>query len=455
MATNFPELAERFIEEHYTLGETSTLRRYEGNWWVWRHHHYTPVLNDVIRAELYDFFRDSLVLSKSAIDNLMDSLKAAVQVRSPSMPCWVASGSHYPRPEDVLAFTNGWLSIPELLERKPRLNPPTPLWFSSEHCAFNYRPNDECPTWLRCLNDWFPDDPDSQNLLQEWFGYCLTSDTAHHKFLFLIGPPRTGKSTILNVLQTLLGGTEQVASTTLQSLGGEFGLQPLIGKNLVQMGEFRISNTKDHSEGLQRMISIIGEDPMYVRRKRIDDLASYKFTTRFMVAGNMVPRLSDSSGALLERMLLLDLEYARPIIDCPDTGLYPKLISEASGILNWAIEGLIRLRTNGRFSQPQTSTDRRNEFELELNPLSEFVRECLTVSPNVGDIPAADLYYVYTKWHEKYRAGRSPFTSLIFGRYLTGAASGRIRLRRATRVNPEPHFVGCRLTPSWAGLVKP
>ena len=65
-------------------------------------------------------------------------------------------------------------------------------------------------------------------LLAEWFGYCLTADTAQQKALMLIGPRRSGKGTILRVLRALVGEAN-ACRTTLAGIGGNFGLAPLLG----------------------------------------------------------------------------------------------------------------------------------------------------------------------------------------------------------------------------------
>jgi putative DNA primase/helicase len=60
--------------------------------------------------------------------------------------------------------------------------------------------------WLDFLNDLWPDDAESIDTLQEIAGYLLTARTDLQKFFMIIGPPRSGKGTIIRVLTALLGG---------------------------------------------------------------------------------------------------------------------------------------------------------------------------------------------------------------------------------------------------------
>jgi len=54
------------------------------------------------------------------------------------------------------------------------------------------------------LSQLWPDDQESIQTLQEWFGYCLLPDTSQQKILFVLGAKRSGKGTIARVLTGLL-----------------------------------------------------------------------------------------------------------------------------------------------------------------------------------------------------------------------------------------------------------
>ena len=69
-----------------------------------------------------------------------------------------------------------------------------------------------CPPparWLQLLKEFWPDDDESIEALQLWFGYCLVADTRQHKLLLLIGPKRTGKGTIATGVAAAGGGRER------------------------------------------------------------------------------------------------------------------------------------------------------------------------------------------------------------------------------------------------------
>ena len=175
---------------------------------------------------------------------------------------------------------------------------------------------------------------ESLDLLQEWFGYCLTGDTSQQKMMLMVGPKRSGKGTIARVLTRLIGNGN-VSGPTTSSLAGPFGLQPLIGKTLAI-----VSDARFHGENIatvvERLLCISGEDTLTVDRKHTTSV-TMKLPTRFMFLTNEFPRLNDASGALAGRFVILRLTQS--FYGKEDTGLTDRLLNELPGILNWAIEG--------------------------------------------------------------------------------------------------------------------
>jgi putative DNA primase/helicase len=52
------------------------------------------------------------------------------------------------------------------------------------------------------------DDVEAIETLQEWCGYCLTTDTRQQKIFLVVGPKRSGKGTIARVLTKTARATE-------------------------------------------------------------------------------------------------------------------------------------------------------------------------------------------------------------------------------------------------------
>ena len=129
----------------------------------------------------------------------------------------------------------------------------------------------------------------------------MGGDTRQQKIFLFVGPRRGGKGTIGRVLTGLLG-PHNVAAPTMAGLSTNFGLQPLIGKPLALVSDARLSGRADGQVGVERLLSISGEDSLTIDRKYRDPWTG-RLSTRFLILTNELPRLSDSSGALASRFV--------------------------------------------------------------------------------------------------------------------------------------------------------
>ena len=132
-----------------------------------------------------------------------------------------------------------------------------------------------------------------------------------------------------------------------------------------------------------------------------------------MVLSNELPRFKDSSGAIANRLLILQMTNS--FLGREDRELDGKLSGELPGILAWALEGLDRLTRNGRFTVPHSSRDAANLMMDLASPVSAFVRERCVRGP--GESVQADrLYDAWKVWAED--NGHHAGAKSTFGRDL-------------------------------------
>ncbi len=303
--------------------------------------------------------------------------------------------------------------------------PATPKFFTVNALEFDPVPNAPPPAaWHQFLHELFDGDIESLDLLQEWFGYCLTGDTSQQKMMLMVGPKRSGKGTLARVLRQLIGAGN-VCGPTTSSLAEQFGLQPLVGKTLAIVSDARFHGDKIATVA-ERLLCISGEDPISIPRKHLTNV-EMKLPTRFMFLTNELPRFTDASNALVGRFLILRLTQS--FFGKEDVGLTGKLLGELPGILNWSIEGWHRLHSRGYFVLPRSAQELVQEMEDLSSPVSAFVREeCLLGHGRRETIDC--LYIAWKDWCEG--QGRQHIgTKQSFCKDLTAAFSG-IKLRRGT-----------------------
>lgn len=290
--------------------------------------------------------------------------------------------------------------------------------------------------WFRFLHQLFDGDAEALDLLQEWFGYCLIGDTSLQKMLLIVGPRRSGKGTIARVLTRLVGAAN-VCGPTTSSLAGPFGLQPLLGKSLAIVSDARFSGENIQAV-VERLLCISGEDTLTVDRKFLGSV-TLKLPLKFMFLSNELPRLADASGALAGRFVILRLTNS--FYGQEDPRLTETLLGDIPGILNWAIEGLQRLRERGHFRMPTSATEAVREIEDLASPVGAFVRDECVISP--GNRVWVDT--IYDAWRRWCMAdGRHAVsTKQTFGRDLDAAVPG-ISRRRSSGLQPFYEGIGLK-----------
>jgi len=427
--------AEAYVREFNQRTEGRTLHGYGGVLMEWRGNRYGQVEEEWIKQRLQPWLHAALryVLNKqtgemelvdfesnpTTVRQALDTIRSFVHLPAATVsPSWLGVGEDRPSALEILPCKTLNLHIPS-----GRVLAPTPALFTINALDFDYDPDPEPPErWIKFLEQLFGDDLESVDLLQEWMGYCLVSDTSQQKMLLLVGPRRSGKGTIGRILTRLVGAANVVGPTT-SSLAGNFGLQPLIEKSLAIVSDARFGG-ENVGTVVERLLCISGEDTLTIDRKFLGSV-SMKLATRFMFLTNELPRLNDASTALAGRFLVLRL--TNTFYGTEDVTLTDQLLAELPGILLWAIEGWKRLKKRGRFVQPKSAEEAIRDLEDLASPVSAFVRECCVVGP--GHRAWIDeLYKAWQTWCEQ--DGRTVVThKQTFGRDLAAAVPGILRRR--------------------------
>lgn len=429
--------AQAYVREFHAHPEGRTLYAYAGLLMPWRGNRYVVVEDAALKKHLQPWLHDAVryVLDKRTDAQILvpfesnpGTVNAALETirnythlpAEITPPVWLENASDLPDPKEILSCKTMNLHIPS-----GRIIPATPALFNTVALDFDHDPHAPAPlTWLHFLGQLFGDDVESVELLQDWFGYCLTPDTSQQKMLLIVGPKRSGKGTIGRVLRELIGRDNVVGPTT-SSLAGPFGIQPLIGKSLAVVSDARFSGQDIHN-AIERLLCISGEDVMSINRKHLGAV-TMRLPTRFAFLTNELPKLTDASGALAGRFVVLRLTES--FFGREDHGLTDRLLKELPGILLWALQGWTRLRERGRFVQPKSVEEALRDLEDLASPVGAFVRERCTVAPGMT-IEAGRLYEAWKSYCEEMGRDHAG-TKASFGRDLRAAVpSLRISNRR-------------------------
>lgn len=347
--------------------------------------------------------------SISDINGAVEMVKIELRNHSPERwPMWKHARERDTK--NLIVFDNGALDLEtnEWFEHSSALLANNYLPFSYDHTA-------TCPTWEKFMRDTWGD-TDLEPLiegLQKWFGYLITNDCSQQKMAYFIGQPRSGKGTIMRVIQNMLG-SQNVASPDLAGLLSNSTLHSMSDKMAAIFNDVSdVSNGR--AQVVERIKKITGQDTMNVDRKYMTAI-DLEFRCRLMLTCNKLPAFSETSTAMIDRGIFFYLEESHSGKE--DMQLTDKLIAELPGIINWAILGLQKLRADGgRLTNPKCVHERIDAFRLMSGPFEMFMRDHLVKSSETLT-PIQELYARYQSWMSKH--GRA-VSMIDFSRELCAA----------------------------------
>ncbi len=239
--------------------------------------------------------------------------------------------------DDLFCLDNGVVSLPngKLLHHWPGYN------FTLKSPAI-FDPEAGCPLWLKFVDEFCCGDKDLARFLQSWFGYCLSGYTTEQKMTVFFGFGANGKSVLLETMKYVMGGfgAQTPADSLLQRQNEQTNdLAALIYKRFVVAAE------SDEGKALAeaRVKAMTGGDEI-VCRKLFEEFQSFTPKFKLNLATNSKPRVIGADHGVWRRLLLIP---CRSAVSNPDKHLLEKLRAEASGILNWLIEGFQDWKAKG------------------------------------------------------------------------------------------------------------
>ena len=191
--------------------------------------------------------------------------------------------------------------------------------------------------FLRFLDEIFAGDDREEQIesLQEIFGYLLTGGHVAGNGLPVAGAKRSGKGTILGTLQKLIAPSA-VTGPTLKSLGTNFSLTPLIGKQLAIIDDLRVGSPKDRDVLTENVLKITGRG-LFTIDRQFKSSWTGTLPIKLVLVSNLMSKLGVQLGG--PRKSLCRSCHARVVLRTgrpQATGR--KNCTRAGGIFHWALK---------------------------------------------------------------------------------------------------------------------
>lgn len=253
----------------------------------------------------------------------------------------------------------------------------------------------ECPRWTLFLYTVCNKDVNVMRYLQKMCGLFLSGSVDHQFLFFLYGDGANGKSTFIQVLQMILNDAfvtipiETVLAQRGRS-GDDYNIARLKGARLAIASE--IPENRRLNESLVK--DLTGND-IITARSIYKEPIQFSPTHKLLIYGNHQPRVGSRDYGIWRRLRLIPFlttipkEKRRPMED-----VLAEFQEEASGILNWMVEGFALLEQEG-LHMPEAIQQATDTYRSEQDNLEAFLQERLVEG---GKVKLSELYETYDKW---------------------------------------------------------
>ena len=312
---------------------------------------------------------------------------------------------------NIIAFQNVLYDVEH--DRTVKKTPSTITTTRMTNTKYNPNQTDskELDTFMNNLFSGYDDDAEMMNFIYECIGYCLVNNTFAQKFFILYGKGGNGKSAFLKLIERLLTSRNVSSIALIDFDGNRFKLADIVGK-YANIGDDINHKTILETANLKKVVT---GDKLMVERKGQNPYVCTPHAKLFF-STNSLPNILDTSNGMTDRLIIIPmtnrirgtLQADSKIID---------MIEQNGGLtvlLNRAITGLKRLRSQGKFTIPPRVIELTRQYVKDNNNVSLFLEDIQAGDveydneplASISNIKSKELYPLYSQWatNSGYRA---------------------------------------------------
>lgn len=270
--------------------------------------------------------------------------------------------------------------------------------FITQRTEVEYHPDAYDEQWVKYLEVSTGGDQDLIAYLRRAAGYTLTGSTVEESFFLLYGPPASGKTTWITMLETLLGA--YAINTQPENLMQRRGMNGTPANELARMRGKRLVTSVEPQDGDRFAESLIkqmtGGDTM-TARFLYQNAFEFKPVFKLWLATNHKPRSSDEG--LFRRLKLVPFPVSLPLEERDPAikeGLRVPWSSISQAALAWAVRGCLEWQKMGLGTCDAVTRDTQ-EYKKQEDLVAQFIEQCL--AEEVGAvIEAREVYEAWKYW---------------------------------------------------------
>ncbi len=266
------------------------------------------------------------------------------------------------------------------------------------------------PEWLEVVELIIPDELERLSL-QEHIGSGFLREMKYDKALVIVGDTRNGKTTLIEVIEAV-AGEDNVSWVPLQDMAKPFRPYKMWRK----LFNFSDDLSKEAIRNSSQFKIQLGGAKITLEKKYGDDFDALVYATSVYAANLLAPAKDKDDDGYYSKFLLIKAPHTfiLPGEVAPeglrdgeynaDPDLVEKLTSDPrklSGILNWALDGLARLRKQKGYSLKMTLEEGKLRYDAMAAPVGDL-EECMKMicyrEDTSLEMRKADLLMIYTTY---------------------------------------------------------
>lgn len=260
-----------------------------------------------------------------------------------------------------------------------------------------YDPKATCPRFLEFLNFVQPDEA-YRRFLARWRGLSLTGDAGEQALCIFWGTGKNGKSTFEDVCARIEGDySETVPIETFLNEGRQRNAGQAT-PDLAMLPGVRSLRASEPNRGAkldEALIKAVTGGERIMCRHLNKEFFGFYPQFKLTIQGNHKPNITGTDEGIWRRPLLVPWLVTVPK-EKRDLHLGDKLRAEASGILNWMLDGLRDWMDRG-VDAPAGIIEATADYRRDNDPLGRFLEACVTHEAG-GRVQSSVMHEVFCAW---------------------------------------------------------
>jgi phage/plasmid-associated DNA primase len=311
---------------------------------------------------------------------------------------------------DYLLFMNGILKVDtrELLPFNREM-------YITQQLPYDYDPYATCESIIKWLKSTQHDSWGRVQVLRAWLRAVLLSHSDIQKFVEIVGPGKSGKSTYSNLAHALVGDDNAMISSLEHLEKNRFETANLYKKKLLLFND-----VERYGGSVSVLKAITGRDLIRNERKfQAGSQKPFKFNGLVMITANEPIQTTDPTSGLARRRLTIPFDQPftgssaeqRTLIDMDDRGHpFGEFAALLPGLVNWVLD-----MTEAEMREYLMETNDKVDFFakhhkeqiLKSNQILDWMQHCVVFDPGISTpvglakhAPGgvSNLYINWDKW---------------------------------------------------------